>query len=133
MYASQLDGDEREIMLAKFDAMPDDTAVCHGDFHPQNVLVADEKVTIIDWTDATIGSADADIARTLLLIDSAEAPPEFLELFKSAYLAEYGLHRPFDQVAMMQWYPIIAAARLSEHLPSQEITRLLGIVRDSLL
>ncbi|MDX2078814.1 MAG: aminoglycoside phosphotransferase family protein [bacterium] len=131
-HTTHLNASERAILLTKLDAMLDDSVVCHGDFHPQNVLVADEKATIIDWMDATLGSGYADIARTLLLIDGAEAPPEFLELFKSAYLDEYARHRPLDREMVMRWYPIIAGARLIEHTSSQEITRLLGIVRDSL-
>ncbi|HRF96250.1 MAG TPA: aminoglycoside phosphotransferase family protein [Aggregatilineales bacterium] len=131
-HTTHLNDPERAILLDKLDAMPDDTMVCHGDFHPQNILVADEKATIIDWMDATLGSGFADIARTLLLIDGAEAPPEFLELFKSAYLEEYARCRPLDQELVMRWYPIIAGARLIEHTSPQEITRLLGIVRDSL-
>lgn len=46
-------------------------AVCHGDFHPLNVLVAGEVATVIDWTDAGIGDRHGDVARTLVLFEVA--------------------------------------------------------------
>ena len=48
------------------------SSVCHGDFHPLNVLVAGSVVTVIDWTDAGIGDRHGDVARTLLLLELAE-------------------------------------------------------------
>lgn len=41
--------------------------VCHGDFHPLNVLVDGAEASVIDWTDAGLGPREADVARTLLL------------------------------------------------------------------
>ena len=46
-------------------------SACHGDFHPLNVLVADESMSVIDWTDAGLGDRHADLARSLLLYDVA--------------------------------------------------------------
>lgn len=132
-HITQLDDHQRRTMIQRLESMPDGDMVCHGDFHPQNVLVTgDNQVVIIDWVDATSGSAMADVARTLLLIDSAEQPPEILEMFKSAYLGEYAFHHPFDETLVKLWYPIIAAGRLVEGVPDHEYTRLLKIVRDSL-
>ncbi len=57
-----------------------DPVICHGDFHPLNVLVdteADtERVAVIDWTDAGIGDRHGDIARTAWLFRfAAELEP----------------------------------------------------------
>ena len=41
--------------------------VCHGDFHPLNVMVDGASASVIDWTDAGLGPREADVARTLLL------------------------------------------------------------------
>lgn len=46
-------------------------AVCHGDFHPLNVLSGDDQLTVIDWTDAGIGDRHGDAARTVLLFGLA--------------------------------------------------------------
>lgn len=44
---------------------PDNPAICHGDFHPHNILTYDGKVTgVIDWPDFCIGDAALDVANT---------------------------------------------------------------------
>ena len=45
--------------------------VCHGDFHPLNVMVDGERASVIDWTDAGLGPREADVARTSLLFHIA--------------------------------------------------------------
>lgn len=47
------------------------SAVCHGDFHPLNVLVSPGALQLIDWTDAGVGDRHGDVARTLLLFSVA--------------------------------------------------------------
>lgn len=44
---------------------------CHGDFHPLNVLVSDDGASVIDWTDAALGDRHGDVARTLVLFETA--------------------------------------------------------------
>ncbi|MCX6095098.1 MAG: aminoglycoside phosphotransferase family protein, partial [Candidatus Bipolaricaulota bacterium] len=46
----------------------DGDAVCHGDFHPDNVLLSERGPILIDWGPACCGSAAADVARTVLLV-----------------------------------------------------------------
>lgn len=48
--------------------------VCHGDFHPLNVLVdrgGARPATVIDWTDAAVGDRHGDVARTIVLFEMA--------------------------------------------------------------
>jgi len=40
--------------------LPDGEALCHGDFHPRNVIVDGDELTIIDWVDASSGPPAAD-------------------------------------------------------------------------
>jgi aminoglycoside phosphotransferase (APT) family kinase protein len=47
------------------------TVVCHGDFHPLNVVVDGARASVIDWTDAGLGPREADVSRTLLLFHIA--------------------------------------------------------------
>jgi len=131
-HVTQLTDSERNGLRQQLDALPDDTRICHGDFHPSNILIDDDRAVIIDWIDATSGSAMADIARTLLLIDSAKQSPEILDIFKSAYLDEYAKQCLLDEGLVKRWYPIMAGARLYEMLPTEELGRLLKIVRDNL-
>lgn len=129
--ANSVSDTDRAIALARLEALPDGDGICHGDFHPNNVLVEGDKATIIDWMDATRGSSMADITRTILLIDGGDQHAEISAMFKSFYLDEYAQHRPLDADLIARWYPILALARLSESLPQSETDRLIQIVRDS--
>ena len=48
-----------------------ETAICHGDFHPMNVLAdpirGGARLSVIDWTDSGIGDPHCDVARTAWL------------------------------------------------------------------
>lgn len=55
-----------------------DDALLHLDFHPANVLLAGDggSVTgVVDWTGARAGDPRADVARAMVLLDAAPAPP----------------------------------------------------------
>ncbi len=45
--------------------------LCHGDFHPLNLLVDGDRAAVIDWTDAGLGDRHCDVARTAALFDLA--------------------------------------------------------------
>ena len=57
-------------------AMEAPSVVCHGDFHPLNVMVDDDRAAVIDWTDAGLGPREADVARTALLFHVAAIAAE---------------------------------------------------------
>jgi aminoglycoside phosphotransferase (APT) family kinase protein len=53
-------------------APPASPCIIHLDFHPLNLLVADGRFrAVLDWSDADVGDYHADVAATLLLIDTA--------------------------------------------------------------
>jgi Ser/Thr protein kinase RdoA (MazF antagonist) len=93
--------------------MPGGDRLCHGDFHPFNVLGLDEHARIIDWLDATRGEPAADVCRSYVLI-SAYDPG-----VAAAYVDAYGIER----AQIDAWLPLVAAARLSENVPD-EVERL---------
>lgn len=49
------------------DDVPADAVLCHGDFHPLNVLVDDGSLGLVDWTDACIADRHHDVARTIAI------------------------------------------------------------------
>jgi aminoglycoside phosphotransferase (APT) family kinase protein len=57
-----------ELSAAAMDGLH---VVCHGDFHPLNVMVDGHRASVIDWTDAGLGPREADVARTGLLFHVA--------------------------------------------------------------
>ena len=65
---TELDATTRYDFYAQLEEMPKHYKLCHGDFNPSNVIIAESgEPYILDWSHATQGNAAADIARTYLL------------------------------------------------------------------
>jgi thiamine kinase len=115
--------------LGRLHALPVGERLCHGDFHPANILQTESGSVIIDWLDATQGNPVADVARTVMLLRYAAAPdkageitPSLREALVQAYLSAYRAIRPAPQAELDQWLPVIVAARLAEGaLPEQAV------------
>jgi Ser/Thr protein kinase RdoA (MazF antagonist) len=55
-------------LLEHWPAEPEHLAICHGDFHPLNILVQDGEVTgVLDWPGFLIGDSALDVGNTVLL------------------------------------------------------------------
>jgi hypothetical protein len=57
----------RDFARQTLDGLPTGDRLIHGDFHPGNVLVGADRVSVIDWANATRGVPESDFARTMLL------------------------------------------------------------------
>lgn len=122
--AAVLPPDLRQAGLRSLDQMPDGDRLCHGDFHPGNILMTARGPIIIDWIDATRGNPVADVARTWVMLSALSAPglsiPWFVKVllswFLKTYLKRYFQLQPSDQQQFTAWLPIVAAARLSENI-----------------
>ena len=53
--------------------LPDEEALCHGELHPGNVILAEGGPVIVDWKGASRGSSLSDVARVVLAIKAGEA------------------------------------------------------------
>jgi aminoglycoside phosphotransferase (APT) family kinase protein len=119
--ASQLNVARREALLAGLAALPDGDRLCHGDFHPMNILGDAAHPMIIDWPDAARGDPAADCSRSYLLLRIHAA--DLAEPYLGRYFRLAGIARD----SVLRWLPCVAAARLIESVPG-EIDRLLAIV-----
>lgn len=122
-WAERLTYGHRERLLAHLAAMPKGDRLCHGDFHPFNVLGTPGDAVIIDWVDATAGLPMADLARTYVLLRAVA--PELAEAYVERYLAVAGDGRQ----AIDEWLPLVAAGRLGEKIDQSEVEPLLLLVR----
>jgi Ser/Thr protein kinase RdoA (MazF antagonist) len=138
--AEPLSATLKEAALSALNRLPNDNVLCHGDFHPENVLVSSQKAVIIDWPDATRGHPLADVARTSLLIRVGGVPPgtvrawlfQYLRAaFHATYLRRYLQLRPASRQELAAWRLPVAAARLSEDIP-EEREQVLALVEASL-
>jgi aminoglycoside phosphotransferase (APT) family kinase protein len=101
---------------------PAAAVICHGDFHPQNVLVQRGEVTaVLDWPNAVLAEPAFDVASTLNILRWVPAglavpgPLRWLahagqRLLASRYLATYRGGRPLgpDRLA---YFEVAAALR----------------------
>ncbi|MBE7150347.1 aminoglycoside phosphotransferase family protein [Bacillus mycoides] len=106
-----LDEKQKGNILKKLDSITFEPRLCHGDFHPFNLIMSNGDVKIIDWVDASSGDIRADVFRTYLLYSQNSV--ELAEMYLHIYCKKTGLLR--DEI--FQWAPIISAARLAESTP----------------
>ncbi len=93
--------------------MLDGDRLCHGDFHPLNLLGSPGHETLVDWLDATRGDPAADVCRSYVLIK--RMVPQIAAAYVAAYIAvsDESLER------ISSWLPFVAAARLAEGVPEE--------------
>jgi aminoglycoside phosphotransferase (APT) family kinase protein len=105
---------QRKALLERLAAMPEGDRLCHGDFHPLNILGPPGRAIIIDWPNVSCGDPAADVCRSYILIRSV-APD-----IASAYVDAYATRGSFSREHVLAWLPFIAAARLAEGVPDEE-------------
>lgn len=135
---SELSEDLREKVFSMLEALPDGQNLCHGDYHPGNVIITKRGPLVIDWITACSGSPWADVARSSLLLSiGAKAAGKqvrpivrlVVKLYHRSYLNRYHDLMPDSDNELGSWRPVIAAARLNEGIgPEQEA--LLKIVKE---
>lgn len=110
-----LDATTRYELHMRLDGMPRHDKVCHGDYNPSNIIIADNGTPyILDWSHATQGNASADAARTYLLFSltgNTALADQYLSLFceKSDTARQY----------VQQWLPIVAASQSVKGKPEE--------------
>lgn len=104
---SALEDTVKYDLHTRLEGMPKHKKVCHGDFNPSNIIIAEDGTPyILDWSHATQGNASADAARTYLLFwlnGDINGAKEYLDLFckKSNTAMQY----------VQKWMPIVAASQ----------------------
>lgn len=135
LHAPALPAAARDKALAALARLPDGDALCHGDFHPDNVIMSPRGPIVIDWTTASRGNPIADVARSVLMFRMAALPPhipagqrlliQFLRArFRAAYLRAYRGRRACPDAELEAWIPVLAAARLNERIALEEASLL---------
>ncbi len=122
--AGPLPLDMRDRALAALVRLPDEERLCHGDFHPENIVMTEDGPVVIDWVDAARGNPLADVARTRLLALIAGWPIDAEERswrarLWSGYIRRYLELRPGSREVVQQWLLPVAAARMEEEVPGE--------------
>lgn len=117
---------ERRIR-ERIEELPDGRQLCHGDFHPDNVVLTDDGPRVIDWVDATAGPPAADVARTVLLLSLATGDGPLSRavvatmrtLLVRRYRRRYVDRTGVDPESVRRWLLPVAAARIDEAVPGE--------------
>jgi thiamine kinase len=122
--------DARARALAGLDALPAGDRLCHGDFHPANVLFdLDADARVIDWTAASRGDPAADVARSRLIIrygavgpDATAAVRALARVGRRLLWQGYERTYPVERARVDAWFPVMATARLAEDIAEERAT-----------
>jgi uncharacterized protein (TIGR02172 family) len=118
----------REKAISNLASLPEAANVCHGDFHPGNVLLTHDGPIVIDWMTASAGDPWADVARTSVILKigvkgaGKEVTPILWlanRIYHRAYLSRYHSLFPEGPERLGLWLPVMAAARLNENIAKE--------------
>ena len=110
---------ERERALEMLDQLKDGDKLCHGDFHPGNILLSNGNTTVIDFMNVCHGDYLYEVARTVYLMEYTPVPAEaddretLLRLKKTLtdhYLIEMNVTREM----ISDYLSVIRTARMGE-------------------
>lgn len=104
-----LNDDQRRKLLNRLLELPHGNSICHGDYHGYNVMIEEEEYKIIDWIDVTEGCPEGDVCRTYILYHFYE--PKLAEMYLECYCEK----KHIEKSKVLNWMPVVGAARLLEN------------------
>ncbi len=139
-FVTVLSSENKEIIKRYLKQLPEGNVLCHFDFHPGNIMIADNKAFFLDWMTACRGDVCADVARTSLLLKYGEAVHapwvmrKFISIFQhhiyKIYIKEYLRISKRHIEDIKKWELPIAAARLQEWISDNEKQVLLKLINE---
>ena len=139
--SGKIAADLKSRILQLLGALPDGNTLCHGDFHPGNVIITSNGPVIIDWMTVSKGVASGDVARTLTILKAAKAPEgtpmrwllEWVrKLLLSTYLKTYFQLRPIEKRSFAAWRTIMAANFFVDVSLPEEESALMEIINQGI-
>ncbi len=131
-----LDDNQKNEIFKYLEKLPDGNTICHGDFHPENIIVSKDKLYAIDWANSYSGNPNGDVARTFYLLKYGLGPSDeeyikkgvihkfFFKVFKvfksrlaKIYINHYQKLTGISLKEIKKWDLPIFAARLREGIP----------------
>jgi hypothetical protein len=112
--------------------LPDGDALCHGDFHPGQLMSSGDRYAAFDWSGAKRGDPLFDYARTRVLLSIGEPPPGTQLTLKllakigrrvllSSYARSYERHSAewVDEARVRRWEIVNLAMRVLDQVPGE--------------
>ncbi|MCG7407336.1 aminoglycoside phosphotransferase family protein [Paenibacillus sp. ACRRX] len=134
---------EKKRVMDQLLSLPEGRQLCHGDFHPDNVMIDRKQEWVLDWMTGMSGNPAGDAARTILLLEMGAVPEGTSRWLQSllSYIRRqlvYHYKKSYVQLTGMQlkeiedWMIPVAAARLVEGVPEVEKSQLTTYIRKQL-
>jgi thiamine kinase-like enzyme len=135
--------EEKQKIKAHLNDLRDDSKLCHGDFHPDNIIVGASE-WVFDWMTGMVGNPAGDVARTMILLKLGTMPDETpkLRVYLFAYLRNqivkyytqaYLKNSTISLKEIEQWIVPVAAARLCEWIPEKEKQAIVKLIRNEMI
>ena len=124
-----------DFVLKIFEELPHDKHLCHGDFHPGNIMLQDGKYYIIDWSGAYLSNFVSDIAHTYLLMKHIPEIPGMSKMQHSiisltgsygakVYLKEVSKIKKVDLALFSKWTVVMSFLRVYYGMASEKSGRI---------
>jgi aminoglycoside phosphotransferase (APT) family kinase protein len=133
-YTKNVPPEEMEKAHRLLAQLPAGDSLCHGDFHPANIIMTETGPSIVDWSTGSRGLALADVARTSVLFETASLPDESpwhthllmkvaRRLLHRTYLKRYFQLRPgrFEELEKWRGLQRVAGAGLRTLRQAQQV------------
>lgn len=81
---------ENECLYSDIEKLPDGNCLCHGDFHPSNIIINDkDELFVIDFMNICYGPWYYDVARTYVLLEGFKNYAKIQDVYLSIMGVEY--------------------------------------------
>lgn len=115
-------GNNLKKMQDLLDNISIENRVCHGDFHPLNIMVDLDKYITIDWNGSCLGSPLLDVAWSYLTLNSpaiesihGQLIANIFTKFSNEYLNYYCQYANINKYKILMCLPIVAIRRLYDN------------------
>ena len=105
---SDLDANTRYDLMLRLDDMQKNSFICHGDFYPSNIIIANDGTPyVLDWINSTSGDPASDAAYTYLLF-SMHGREDLADGYLKMYCERTGTEVSY----IRKWVPLMAVSQL---------------------
>lgn len=116
-------GDNLEKVQDLINSLPIENKLCHGDFHPLNILVDSDKYTVLDWNGCFLGNPILDVAWSYLTLNSPSIEALYGKItanvtkeFSNEYLKYYCQYANIDKYEILKYLPLASIRRLDDNI-----------------